>query len=107
MLVIGIGTYARSGIDEVVDLLAAVHYISRCAAIWEPPKSLIKLSALLTLRVHPSFEGITGKNRGIGERGIQPSFSSETKTLVSTSRLKLKHHVPDCSLYGRPGLRRF
>ena len=35
-----IGSYARSGIGEVVDLLAAVHYISRGAAIWDPPKSV-------------------------------------------------------------------
>ena len=39
-LVVGIGSYARSGIGEVVDLLAAVHYISRGAAIWDPPKSV-------------------------------------------------------------------
>ena len=40
VLVVGIGSYARSGIGEVVDLLAAVHYISRGAAIWNPPKSV-------------------------------------------------------------------
>ena len=40
MLVLGIGGYARSGIAEVVDLLAAVHYVSRGAAIWNPPKSV-------------------------------------------------------------------
>ena len=39
MLVVGIGSYAQSGIGDVVDLLAAVHYISRGAAIWDPPKS--------------------------------------------------------------------
>ena len=38
--VVGIGSYVRSGIGEVVDLLAAVHYISRCVAIWDPPKSV-------------------------------------------------------------------
>ena len=38
MLVAGIGSYARSGIDEVVDFLAAMHYISRGAVIWDPPK---------------------------------------------------------------------
>ena len=37
-LVVGIGSYARSGIGEVADLLAAVHYISRSAVIWDPPK---------------------------------------------------------------------
>ena len=37
-LVVGIGSYARSGIGEVADLLAAVQYISRGAVIWEPPK---------------------------------------------------------------------
>ena len=46
MLVVGIGNYARSGIGEVVDHLAAVHYISRGAVIWDPPKSV---GALLTL----------------------------------------------------------
>ena len=40
MLVTGIGSYARSGIDEVADLLPAVHYISRGADIWDPPKSV-------------------------------------------------------------------
>ena len=40
VLVVGIGSYARSGIGEVVDLLAAVHYISRGAVIWDPPKSV-------------------------------------------------------------------
>ena len=40
VLVVEIGSYARSGIGEVVDLLAAVHYISRGAAIWDPPKSV-------------------------------------------------------------------
>ena len=40
VLVVGIGSYARSGIGDVVDLLAAVHYISRDAAIWDPPKSV-------------------------------------------------------------------
>ena len=39
-LVVGIGSYARSGIGEVVDPLAAVHYISRGAIIWNPPKSV-------------------------------------------------------------------
>ena len=37
-LVVGIGSYARSGIGEVTDLLAAVHYISRGAVIWDPPE---------------------------------------------------------------------
>ena len=40
VLVAGIGSYARSGIGEVVDLLAAVHYKSRGAIIWDPPKSV-------------------------------------------------------------------
>ena len=40
MLVVVIGKHARSGIGEVVDLLAAVHYISRGAANWDPPKSV-------------------------------------------------------------------
>ena len=40
LLVAGIGSYARSGIGEAVDLLAAVHYISRGAVIWDPPKSV-------------------------------------------------------------------
>ena len=40
VLVVGIGSYARSGIGEVVDLLAAVHYKSRGAVIWDPPKSV-------------------------------------------------------------------
>ena len=38
VLVVRIGSYARSGIGQVVDLLAAVHYISRGAVIWDPPK---------------------------------------------------------------------
>ena len=37
---VGIGSYAWSGISEVVDFLAAVHYISRGAVIWDPPKSV-------------------------------------------------------------------
>ena len=37
-LVVGIGSYAWSGIGEVADLLATVHYISRGAVIWDPPK---------------------------------------------------------------------
>ena len=40
MLDVGIGSYARSGIGEVIDLLAAVHYISLGAVIWDPPKSV-------------------------------------------------------------------
>ena len=40
MLVVGIDSYAWSGIGEVVDLLVAVHYISRGAAIWDQPKSV-------------------------------------------------------------------
>ena len=40
VLVVGIGSYARSGLGEVVDLLAAVHCISRGAVIWDPPKSV-------------------------------------------------------------------
>ena len=40
MLAVGIGSYARSGIGEVADLLAAVHYISRGAVIWDLPKSV-------------------------------------------------------------------
>ena len=40
MLVVGIDSFARSGIGEVADLLATVHYISRGAAIWDPPKSV-------------------------------------------------------------------
>ena len=40
VLVVGIGSYARSGIGEVTDLLAAVHYINRGAVIWDPPKSV-------------------------------------------------------------------
>ena len=39
-LIAGIGSYALSGIGEVVDLLAAVHYKSRGALIWDPPKSV-------------------------------------------------------------------
>ena len=39
-LVVGIGSYAWSGMSEVVNLLAAVHYISRGAVIWDPPKSV-------------------------------------------------------------------
>ena len=39
-LVVGIGRYARNGIGEVFDLLAAVHYISRGAVIWNPPNSV-------------------------------------------------------------------
>ena len=39
-VVVGIGSYARSGISEVADLLAAVHYMSRGAAIWDPQKSV-------------------------------------------------------------------
>ena len=35
-----IGSYAWSGIGKVVDLLAAVHYISCGAAIWDPSKSV-------------------------------------------------------------------
>ena len=33
VLVVGIGSYARSRIGKVVDLLEAVHYISRGAVI--------------------------------------------------------------------------
>ena len=40
MLVVGIGSFAGSGIGEVVDLLAALHYINRGAVIWDPPKSV-------------------------------------------------------------------
>ena len=40
MLAVGIGRYARNGIGEVVDLLAPVQYISRGAAIWDPPESV-------------------------------------------------------------------
>ena len=40
MLVVGIGSYAGSGIGKVVDLLAAVHYIGRGAVIWDPTKSV-------------------------------------------------------------------
>ena len=40
VLVVGIGSYARSGIGEVIGLLAAVHHISRGAVIWDPPKSV-------------------------------------------------------------------
>ena len=40
MLVLGIGSLARSEIGEVVDLLAAVHYISHGAAILDPQKSV-------------------------------------------------------------------
>ena len=47
LLVVEIGNYARSGISEVVDLLAAVHYISRDAAIWDPPKSVKRLLNVL------------------------------------------------------------
>ena len=43
MLVIRIGNYAQGGIGEVVDLLAAVHYISRNMFIWDPPQ-LVKHS---------------------------------------------------------------
>ena len=39
-LVFRIGSYARSGIGEVVDLLAALNYVSRGAVIWDPPKSV-------------------------------------------------------------------
>ena len=48
-LVVGIGSYARSGIGEVVNLFAAVHYISRGAVIWDPPKSVKRP---LTLCIH-------------------------------------------------------
>ena len=40
MLVVGIGSYALSGIGELIDLLAAVHYISLGAVIWDLPKSV-------------------------------------------------------------------
>ena len=40
MLVVAIGSYAWSGIGEVADLLATVHYISRDAVIWDQPKSV-------------------------------------------------------------------
>ena len=40
VLVVRIGSYAWSGIGEVIDLLAVVHYISCGAAIWDPPKSV-------------------------------------------------------------------
>ena len=39
-LVVEIGSYARSGIGEVVDLLATVRYTSRGAVIWDQPKSV-------------------------------------------------------------------
>ena len=39
-LVVGIGNYAWSEIGKVVDFMAAVHYISRGAVIWDPPKSV-------------------------------------------------------------------
>ena len=40
VLVVGIGSYAWKGVGEVVYFLAAVHYISHDAAIWDPPKSV-------------------------------------------------------------------
>ena len=40
VLVAGIGSYAWSGIGEVVDLLAAMHCKGRGAVIWDPPKSV-------------------------------------------------------------------
>ena len=40
VLVVEIGSYARSGIGEVVHLLAAVQYINCGAVIWDPPKSV-------------------------------------------------------------------
>ena len=40
VLVAGIGSYAWSGIGDVVDFLAVVHYISRGEVIWDPPKSV-------------------------------------------------------------------
>ena len=40
VLIVGIGSYVRNGIGKVVDLMVAVQYISRGAAIWDPPKSV-------------------------------------------------------------------
>ena len=50
-LVVGIGSYARSGIGEGADLLVAVHYISRGAVIWDPPK-LVKRSFDVARTLH-------------------------------------------------------
>ena len=52
VFVVGIGGYDWSGKGKRVDLLAAVHYVSRGAVIWDPPK-LVKRS--LTLRVKNNF----------------------------------------------------
>ena len=52
VLVVVIGNYAWSGMGEVVDLLAAVHCLSRGADIWDLPK-LVRRS--LTIRVKTNF----------------------------------------------------